>query len=708
MRERDTPALRRFSVVDRASETRDPADAGPRTNDAWYRDLFEHASDIVYALDCNGCILVVNRAAERLTGYTPDELRGRNVLDFLRSEDRGRIRRMLERTLNGRPCDAGEITVLGKHGRIVVLEVGAHLGQDCDGSRIIQGIAHDISRRKTLEEQLQDQALHDTLTRLPNRALFRDRLQQAIDRARREKTPVAMLLMDLDRFKEVNDTFGHQAGDELLREVAARLRTALRTSDTVARLGGDEFALVLPRTDAGGASTVAAALRQVLREPFAVERHRLDIDGSIGIAVFPGQGSDVTTLLRHADVAMYSAKHSGIGHCVYAPEQDPNTPARLSLISDLRTCVERNELLLHYQPIVSMRTGRADYVEALVRWRHPELGNISPGEFIPLAEETGLMDPITLWVLAAALRDCAAWQNQGVDLGVAVNLSARTLYNLHLPDTIARLLKTSAVHPAALTVEITETSLMSEPEQAKSVLEQLHAMGVRIAIDDFGVGYSSLAYLQHLPVDEIKVDRSFVLGLEGNGDVIVRAIIDLGYNLGIEVTGEGVEDQETWDKLVRMGCSKAQGFYICRPVAPSGIVEWFRSFDRREERRVPGKVILVVDDSPVYLKIVRELLGSQGYHVITATTAEEALKKLETTTPDLILADVWLPGLNGLDLVPRMRANPRLRRTPIVAITGYPSPEDEAYALNTGCSAYASKPSNAREIIYLVRQHLAA
>jgi diguanylate cyclase (GGDEF)-like protein len=445
--------------------------------------------------------------------------------------------------------------------------------------------------RKTA--QLQHQALHDLLTDLPNRTLLGDRLQQALLTARHADAPLALLVLDLDRFKEINDTLGHHYGDLLLQQVGPRLASAVRTMDTVARMGGDEFAIVLPGVGAEGATAVAARLAQALERPFVLEGHNFDIGVSIGIALYPEHGEEADVLLRRADVAMYVAKRAGIAQAIYAAEQDPNSADRLALISELRRAIEHDELALYVQPKLDLRSGRVSGVEALVRWVHPRRGLVAPDQFIPLAEQTGLIRSLSRWVLDAALRQCRDWQSAGLRIPVAVNLSMRDLHDLALPDIVAELLATRGVAPDRLRLEITESSLMVDPARAMLIVGRLHAMGVRISIDDFGTGYSSLAYLKQLAVDELKIDRSFVrqLATDGSDAAIVRSTIALAHDLGLTVVAEGVEDRATWDLLAAYGCDSTQGYLVSRPLPASEFADWLSSApwgaDRPDDARTP-------------------------------------------------------------------------------------------------------------------------
>ncbi|MDQ3867571.1 MAG: EAL domain-containing protein [Actinomycetota bacterium] len=442
-------------------------------------------------------------------------------------------------------------------------------------------LALGASRRlRRQAQENQQQALHDALTGLPNRTLFRDRLNQAVAAARRDGHETAVMLLDLDRFKEVNDTLGHASGDLLLTELARRLCEVVRESDSIARLGGDEFALLLPRVHASSDPVeVAERITKALDEPFVLQDVPIAVEASIGIAIFPEHGGDVDTLLQRADVAMYAAKTSHGGYALYDAASDDYSPGRLRLVAELRRAIEEGELTVHYQPKEDLATAEVVGAEALVRWNHPERGLLAPGEFVPVAQHTNLIKPLTLYVLDTALAQCSAWRRDGVNLHVAVNLSSRSLLDVDLPADVARLLAKWELRGEALELEITETTIMADPLRAASVLARLNALGVRIAIDDFGTGYSSLAYLSGLPVHEIKIDRSFVTTMNESSShaVIVRSTIDLGRNLGLEVVAEGVETADVLEALRALGCDAAQGYFLSRAVPPADLAEWLRA-----------------------------------------------------------------------------------------------------------------------------------
>ena len=441
---------------------------------------------------------------------------------------------------------------------------------------VSQTIQQTLRDRETENAALAYQAMHDALTNLPNRNMLFDHLLNALRTDSGEGRPMALLLMDLDRFKEINDTLGHHRGDLLLRQVGSRLQSILWEPDLVARLGGDEFAILLPRLAATGDVTIVAQkILTTLEEPFLIEGLPVAVEASIGIALYPDHGGNPDSLLQRADVAMYAAKKSG-GYVIYDATYDRHSSRRLALAGALRHAIDHDQLLLHYQPKIDFATKHVTGVEALARWQHPEYGFIPPDDFVPPAEQTGLIKPLTVWVLNAALRQYAAWRQAGRRIEMAVNLSARNLHDPQLPDLIHGLLKTYGVAPAMLQLEITESAIMADAGRAIEILARLRDIGVRLSVDDFGTGYSSLGYLNRLPVDEIKIDRSFIMDLLGNGNgaMIVPCTIDLGHRLGLKVVAEGVEDQAVWNRLAALGCDAAQGYYMSHPLPAEALTRW--------------------------------------------------------------------------------------------------------------------------------------
>ncbi len=448
-----------------------------------------------------------------------------------------------------------------------------------DGGQLTHWVAflRDVTQTKHQVTSLRHQAMHDALTGLPNRAMLFESLDRMIEEARSSGAIVALMLMDLDRFKEVNDTFGHHFGDALLKQVSFRLRNQLHHQDVVARLGGDEFALVLPRVDdASAAAQTARRILGTLEQPFVIEGQVLEVGASIGIALFPEHGTDARTLLRRADVAMYEAKQRQSGYSFHSHDGDSRSPDQLALVVELRHAVERNELVAHYQPKLHMRSGLMTRAEVLVRWDHRHRGHLPPAQFIPLAERTGLIRGVTDWLLDHAIGQCRVWQDAGAPIHIAVNVSARSLLDQSLPEKVQSTLDRWGVDPRFLKIEITESSIMADPAHALAILSMLQSMGVRLSVDDFGTGYSSLTHLRELPIDEIKIDKSFVIGMrESEADAaIVRTVIDLAHNLGKQVCAEGVEDEATWRTLKELGCDLAQGFWIAKPMAADDLMEW--------------------------------------------------------------------------------------------------------------------------------------
>ncbi|MBT9613506.1 MAG: EAL domain-containing protein [Burkholderiales bacterium] len=440
-------------------------------------------------------------------------------------------------------------------------------------------IAGLVSQRVARQaKQLAAQAMHDPLTGLANRSLLHDRIEHEIELSKRSNTSFGVVLMDLDRFKEVNDTLGHDVGDELLREVGRRLKETVRAEDTVARLGGDEYVVLIHNLDQKGVPSIANKVLAALDKPFHWQNQSIDIGASLGVSMYPSQCADASGLLRCADIAMYVAKRSGKDYAQYAPDQDRTNRGDLSLKSELREAIQSDQLSLHYQPQIDHRSRCVVGLEALLRWNHPQRGFLAPDTFIPLAEEAGLIGPLTHWVLRTALTQLKALHEQGHLLTMAVNLSARNLHDMKLPASVHALLTESGVSPVHLTLEITESAVMANPSDGLAILTELDRMGVTLAIDDFGTGYSSLAYLKRLPVDELKIDKSFVMDMDEdeNDAVIVRSTIDLAHNLGLKVTAEGVETQDAWNMLEILGCDCSQGYFMGRPMPVEKLEAWLQ------------------------------------------------------------------------------------------------------------------------------------
>ena len=500
-----------------------------------------------------------------------------NWFDRIHPEDSNKVQTKLDAYLhNGAEFFAFEHRLQTKTGKYIwALIRGKALRNNEHKAIRMTGSLSDITERKQQESTIQHQAMHDAMTNLPNRGVMHDCLRQAILDAEARHESLAVLMLDIDRFKEINDTLGHHAGDAVLREMAVRLQMVVRKSDVVARFGGDEFTIMLPGIDAVSVVPLINKIIKSLEPSIVVDQHRLHIETSIGVSLYPQHGQDATSLIRFADVAMYIAKHDSSGYAIYDPGQDQHNADRLSLTTELRLAIEANELVLHYQPKIDLSSGNVVGVEALVRWQHPTRGLLLPGAFIPIAERSGLINRLTSWIMDAAMRQHRQWAEAGMELAIAINLSARTLQDLKFPQQVAESMARLGMGSPYLELEITESAIMADPIRALKILTQLNEMGVRLSIDDFGTGYSSLTYLQKLPVHAVKIDKSFVIDMSSNQNnlAIIRSTLDLGHNLGLEVIAEGVENHEACMTLKSLGCDMAQGNYFGQPVPAEQIME---------------------------------------------------------------------------------------------------------------------------------------
>jgi diguanylate cyclase (GGDEF)-like protein/PAS domain S-box-containing protein len=573
-----------------------------RESESRKKAILDAALDCVITIDHEARIVEFNPAAARTFGYSRESVVGEQMAELiippsLREAHNNGFRRYLA---------TGEGPLLGKRLELRAMRAdGAEFPielaitrVDLPGPPVFTAYVRDITERQRaeemqrhVEEELKHQALHDSLTGLPNRALFHARGRHAIELARREGAQLAVAIIDLDRFKEINDTLGHRSGDHVLDEVGGRLQRCLRESDTVARLGGDEFGVLFPCASRPAAIEVVEKVQRGVAETFTVDGVPLEIEASAGVALFPEHGTDVDLLLQRADVAMYVAKESGAPFAIYDPAKDTYEPGRLALGAELRQALDRRELAVYYQPQVDLRTGEVNGAEALLRWAHPKRGLLPPTEFIPFAEHTGLMKPITLYVLDEALRQCQAWEREGTFLNLSVNVSMRNLVDGALPAAIEAMLRRWAVEAERLTLEITESAFAADRFRVGTTLKQLNGLGVRLSVDDFGTGYSSMDFLRRLHLREIKIDRSFVMAMPTDREdaIIVRSMIDLARNLGLHVVAEGVETEETYELLRKLKCDTAQGDYLSQPVSADELVTWLaarpsRAAVRRQTR----------------------------------------------------------------------------------------------------------------------------
>ncbi len=435
-----------------------------------------------------------------------------------------------------------------------------------------------INEVKQLALKERKRARHDQLTNLPNRTLLYEHIEQAIKSSDQSTKPTAILLMDLDRFKEINDTLGHHYGDLLLKLVAPRLLNAVRKTDTVCRLGGDEFAVVLPGAGITQASKISLAIATQMEQSFLINGHSLNIGISIGISLYPDHGNNTETLMKCADIAMYIAKRANIYYEVYDHKKNTHSINRLALTSEILSAIKNDQFILHYQPIINIKNRQICGVEALIRWQHNEHDLIYPHDFVELAEQSGLIKPLTHWILEHAIQQIAQWQAEGLDFSVSVNLSTKNLQDANLSEQIYQILKKWKVSPNKLRLEITESSMMQNPNHAFEIILKLHALGVHLSIDDFGTGYSSLSYLKQIPTGELKIDKSFVIGMlhDENDAIIVRSTIDLAHNMGRSVLAEGVENKDILNQLEVLRCDHAQGFYICKPLPAKELHQWLK------------------------------------------------------------------------------------------------------------------------------------
>jgi len=572
-----------------------------------HRYIVNKSPDIVYMLDSEGRFTFVNKRIESLLGFTKQEILGKHYTELVHDDDIEKAQYTFnERRTQNRAASNIEIRLKCKNNeskhfntRVLPIEVNAvgvyksgRIETEAeDNPRFIgtYGIARDITERIEAEEIIRYQAYHDMLTRLPNRALLKDRLQQAISQTKRSNKKLAVLFLDLDRFKVVNDTLGHMVGDQLLQAVSQRLQRCVREGDTLARIGGDEFTLLLPEiSSVSDSEQVAEKIIATLKRPFSIEGHEFFISASIGIAHYPDDGVTMETLIKHADIAMYHVKGNGKdNYQYYAHDMNEAYSRHMSMENDMRRALQNQQFKIYYQPQVNIETNEIFAMEALIRWDHPDKGLISPCEFINIAEETGLIQPIGEWVLNTACCDLQKWRAAGLEnVRVAVNLSACQLEQENIVDTIIGCMDTYQIPGDKLEVEITENVLMKDIEHGINKLNQLSSYGIKVAIDDFGTGYSSLNYLKKLPIDTLKIDRSFIHDMENNEEdsSIIRAIIAMAKGLNLNIISEGVENQQQLDMLLEWRCKNIQGFLFSRPIDESEAIEFLRNPDHYRAR----------------------------------------------------------------------------------------------------------------------------
>jgi diguanylate cyclase (GGDEF)-like protein/PAS domain S-box-containing protein len=566
-------------VVVRNISDRKQAENELRHAEEKYRSIFENATEGIFQSTLAGQFISANPALASIYGYSsPEELKA-SLTDVATNlyVQPNRHPELLQLLQQQDYVNNFESEIYCKNGQIIWISENTRVVKDDAGSVVyFEGTVEDITARKQAETTIRYQAFHDLLTGLPNRVLLNDRLSVALAEAERTKEALAVMFMDLDRFKTINDTLGHAVGDQLLQQVVGRAINALRSVDTIARWGGDEFTLLLPHlSQPADVINVAERILAAFSSTFCLEGQSFRITCSIGIAVYPGDGTDTTTLLRNADAALYQAKSLGRNrYQLYTPNLNHQASARLTLEHQLHKALERDELCLYYQPQIDTRHGKMTGVEALVRWRHPELGLVPPQTFIGLAEESGLIVSIGEWVLRTACQQCRAWQEQGFSaINVAVNLSSLQFQQPNLVDMVAEILSTTGLDPAHLELEVTESTAMKDLEFTRILLEKLSQMGISISLDDFGTGYSSLGYLKRFPLNGLKIDRTFICDLPDDRQdlAITTAIIALGRGLKLNVVAEGVETEAQYQILRSLGCETMQGYLFNQPLPVDGM-----------------------------------------------------------------------------------------------------------------------------------------
>jgi len=548
-----------------------------RESEKRFRSIFESIQDLYYRTDTYGKIINASPSCLNITGYKAEELIGQTLTTFF--ADSGQQDKLMQLLRQKIVLNDYETYLTKKNGDLRAASISCHLVFDNEQQWIgTEGILRDITERKLTEAKMEHLALYDTLTDLPNRTLLHQFLQKTIASVE-SKGAFGLLFIGLDRFKVINETLGLPSGDRALQKVAKRLQQVVQGTYPIARSGGDVFALLLtPLTNSQQPFNIAHKILETFATPLKLEGYSIDIEISTGIALYPDHGDDANILMGRAEMAMQAAKSTHSRITIYDAKLDQYTLEHLKLAGELRHAIKQNQLILHYQPKIDMKKKCVIGVEALVRWQHPENGLIFPGRFIPMAEKTGLIHPLTYWILNEALNQIYQWRQQGIKLIISINLAVQNLLDAQLLNIIAKSLEEREIEPSSLMLEITESSLMADPVRAQKTLQKIHAMGIHLSIDDFGTGHSSLAYLKDLPVHELKIDQSFVFTMcsDNTQEMIVNSIIGLAHNLGLMTTAEGIENQVVWDKLETLGCDVAQGYFMSRPLAATDFMHWLK------------------------------------------------------------------------------------------------------------------------------------
>ncbi|MEK6594412.1 MAG: PAS domain S-box protein [Pseudomonadota bacterium] len=643
------------------------AERALRESEEQFRQLAGNIPQIFWISDASlKQTIYISPACEQILGLPVEELKAypRKLIEAVHPEDRVKLRNARKSAAQGRYDETYRI--IRPDGTVRWIQDRAFPVRDTEGRVYrVAGIAEDITRRKEAEEKLVYFAHYDGLTGLSNRVLFRDRLEQSMAQGHRRDWLVGVIMLDLDRFKIANDTLGHGAGDMLLKQVAGRLTACVRPGDAVGRFSGDEFGIILSDLrNPGDVRLVAQKVLSVFAEPFRLEAGEIHITASLGISMYPSDSDDCDTLIKYADTALHRAKDSGRNKFqFYTAEMNARALHRLNLENNLRHALERQEFLLHYQPKVSLSRGVTTGLEALLRWQHPQFGLVSPMEFVPVLEETGLIIPVGEWVIGAVCAQIKAWEAAGINpVPVAINLSGRQFLAQDLGSTVKRLLDEHKLDPGLIELEITESSLMVNTEEAVQTLEYLNSLGVSLAIDDFGTGYSSLSYLKRFPLDSLKIDRSFVRDITSDAEdaAITRAIISMAHSLGLKVVAEGVETEAQMSFLAANACDEIQGYYLARPLTVADCDKWLQ-----QARHLTLPVILsgaqapsvlLVDDDEDMLILIKRALSQDGYRILTALNAGEGFEILSKHVVDVVISDHEMPGMTGVEFLQRVKS----------------------------------------------------
>ncbi len=671
-----------------------------------HAEVFDRSAEAMVITDADNNIVLVNRAFSDLTGYSFEEALGENPR-LLKSGRHDRdFYRQIWAALTTEGVWQGEIWNRRKNGDIYPEWTTINVVRD-DAGKIVShfAVSSDLSQHRAKAELLHLQR-YDVLTGLPNRLLLEDRTGEAVAHARQHERHVALLYLNLDHFRFVNESLGHIAGDEALRTMAKRFADCVRTAGTVSRLSGDTFVVLLDDlNDAAPAGKLAAALLQAATRPVAVAGTEVLLSACIGIALFPNDGGDFETLLRNADAALAKARENGRNTSFYFT-QDLNDRAKraLAMATELRRALEQGWFVVHYQPQVDTASGTVTGVEALIRMQHPQQGLIQPNEFIAIAEETGMIVPIGTWVMGEACRQLRVWQQAGHRLTMAVNLSPLQFTDPHLFTTIAEVIAAADVDPHDIELEFTESAITRNIKTTLGVMRRLKEMGVGLSIDDFGTGYSSLNYLKQFPIDRIKIDQSFVRNLttDPSDASIVQAIVAMSRALGVTTVAEGVETESQAGYLRSLHCDNLQGFFLGHP-APAAEIELLLGSKQMVDRQAPTRTLLIVDDEENVLHAIRRLLHGEAYRILLAASGADALELLGKNDVGVILSDQRMPGMTGTELFRRVRKMyPDIVR---IILSGYSEATAITEAINQGeIYKYITKPWENSELIALLRK----